>query len=168
VGGEGVRVLVAEGDVVQPVADEGGQRAVPVAGDGARVLVAGSRVMQPVADDGVRLLVAAEAHKPAESEQESERMSERAPEPGQFASSSLPRHLARGFIGFGSIVAGLALIPLIGIAALLLVPVGLLALRGCPMCWTMGLIQTISAGRVRRECVDGRCELRVPGRDSQG
>ncbi|WP_223297485.1 hypothetical protein [Catenulispora acidiphila] len=121
-----------------------------------RVLVAGGGVVRPVADDGVQVLVAAEDHKPA------------VPEPGQFASASLPRHLARGFVGFGSIVAGLALIPLVGIAALLLVPVGLLALRGCPMCWTMGLIQTVSAGRVRRECVDGRCELRVPGRDSQG
>ena len=86
----------------------------------------------------------------------------------QFASTSLPRHLARGLLGFGSMAAGLALVPVLGLAALLLVPVGLVALRGCPMCWTMGLVQTLSAGRVRRECVDGRCELRVPGHAPQG
>ncbi|MEY9929494.1 hypothetical protein ABH926_004134 [Catenulispora sp. GP43] len=86
----------------------------------------------------------------------------------QFAGSSLPRHLARGLIGFGSMAAGPALLPVLGLAALLLVPAGLVALRGCPMCWTMGLLQTLSAGRVRRECVDGRCELRGPGRADQG
>ncbi|MEY9858279.1 uncharacterized membrane protein YtjA (UPF0391 family) [Catenulispora sp. GAS73] len=89
-------------------------------------------------------------------------------EGGQFASASLTRHLARGVIGFGGIAGGVALIPFVGIAALLLVPVGLVALRGCPMCWTMGLVQTLSAGRVRRECVDGRCELRLPGGDPRG
>jgi hypothetical protein len=80
----------------------------------------------------------------------------------QFASASLPRHLARGLFGFGTMAAGFALVPVLGLAALLLVPFGLLPLRGCPMCWTMGLIQTLSAGRLRRECVDGRCELRLP------
>lgn len=79
-----------------------------------------------------------------------------------YASASLPRHLVRGLIGFGSIAAGLALIPVVGIVALVLLPIGLVALRGCPMCWTLGLIQTLSAGRLRRECVDGKCELRLP------
>jgi hypothetical protein len=78
---------------------------------------------------------------------------------GEFASSSLPRHLARGFVGFGSMAAGLALLPVVGLVSLALVPVGLVALRGCPMCWTMGLIQTVSAGRVRRECGETGCEL---------
>lgn len=85
----------------------------------------------------------------------------------QFASASLGRHLTRGAIGFGGVIGGLALIPVLGMAALVLVPVGLVALRGCPMCWTMGLIQTLSAGRLRRECVDGQCELRVPDRASR-
>jgi hypothetical protein len=85
----------------------------------------------------------------------------------QFASASLGRHLARGAIGFGGVIGGLALIPVLGMAALVLVPIGLVALRGCPMCWTMGLIQTLSAGRLRRECVDGQCELRAPDRASR-
>ncbi|QKW24545.1 hypothetical protein HUT16_29365 [Kitasatospora sp. NA04385] len=76
-----------------------------------------------------------------------------------FASASLPRHLLRGALGFGTIAAGLGLLPVLGAAVLLLVPVGLLALRGCPMCWTIGLVQTVSRGRLRRECADGRCSI---------
>ncbi|MFJ3721532.1 hypothetical protein ACIPYQ_03060 [Streptomyces sp. NPDC090045] len=80
-----------------------------------------------------------------------------------FASASVPRHLARGAVGFGALIAAFALIPAFGPAALLLAPVGLVALRGCPMCWAIGLAQTLSRGRLRRECVDGRCELRTAG-----
>ncbi|MFI0351705.1 hypothetical protein [Actinomadura sp. 9N407] len=76
-----------------------------------------------------------------------------------FASTSLPRHLLRGGLGFGALIGSFALIPALGPASLLLLPVGLLALRGCPTCWTIGLIQTISQGRLQRSCTDGRCEL---------
>jgi hypothetical protein len=69
-----------------------------------------------------------------------------------FASDSLPRHLARGAIGFGTIGAAFGLAAAVSPLALLLAPVGLVALRGCPMCWTVGLMQTISAGRLRRSC----------------
>nr|WP_202488495.1 hypothetical protein [Streptomyces sp. SID5473] len=72
----------------------------------------------------------------------------------------MPRHLVRGGVGFGSLAASVLLLPVTGPVSLLLAPVGLLALRGCPMCWTVGLIQTVSRGRLRRECRDGRCELR--------
>ncbi|WP_033212507.1 hypothetical protein [Kitasatospora phosalacinea] len=78
-----------------------------------------------------------------------------------FASASLPRHLLRGAVGFGAIAAGLGLLPVLGAVVLLLVPVGLLALRGCPMCWAIGLLQTVSRGRLRRDCADGRCSLAV-------
>ncbi|MGW4802740.1 hypothetical protein [Kitasatospora sp. NPDC004272] len=83
-----------------------------------------------------------------------------------FASASLARHLLRGAVGFGAVAAGFALLPGCGPVALLLVPVGLFALRGCPMCWTVGLLQTLSRGRWRRDCADGRCSLaaRAPGR----
>lgn len=76
-----------------------------------------------------------------------------------FASRSLPRHLVRGVLGFGSIAAAVAGVPLFGWYTLLLAPLGLVALRGCPMCWTIGLVQTLSAGRLRRSCREGRCEL---------
>ena len=67
-------------------------------------------------------------------------------------------------MGFGALIGSVALIPLVGLASLLLAPVGLFALRGCPTCWAIGLAQTISMGRLRRSCVDGRCELTVAGR----
>lgn len=76
-----------------------------------------------------------------------------------FSSSSLPRHLARGAVGFGGLIGSIALLPAIGPVALLLLPLGVLALRGCPMCWTIGLLQTLSRGRLRRVCDGGSCEL---------
>lgn len=82
---------------------------------------------------------------------------------GSFASTSLPRHLVRGAVGFGALIGSVALIPVVGLGSLLLAPVGLLALRGCPTCWAIGLVQTISMGRLQRSCVDGRCELTVAG-----
>ncbi|MFC6834603.1 hypothetical protein ACFQL8_37915 [Streptomyces goshikiensis] len=80
-----------------------------------------------------------------------------------FSSSSLPRHLARGAVGFGGLIASIALVPSLGPLALLL-PIGVLALRGCPMCWTIGLLQTLSRGRLRRSCEGGTCELSVAPR----
>ncbi|MET9429661.1 hypothetical protein [Streptomyces sp. NPDC003036] len=81
------------------------------------------------------------------------------PARGRFASATVPRHLARGALGFGALAASLSLLPITGPASLLLAPVGLIALRGCPMCWAIGLAETVSAGRLRRSCTDGRCDL---------
>ncbi len=76
-----------------------------------------------------------------------------------FSSKSVSRHLARGVIGFGVIVGSIALVPIAGPAALLAAPLALIAFRGCPTCWMVGLMQTISRGRLERECVDGVCTL---------
>ncbi|MDX6761105.1 hypothetical protein SIN09_17135 [Streptomyces sp. F8] len=81
-----------------------------------------------------------------------------------FASASVPRHLARGAVGFGALIAAFALIPVFGPATLLLAPVGVVALRGCPMCWAIGLAETVSRGRLRRECKNGSCELKPASR----
>ncbi|MEU4598430.1 hypothetical protein [Nocardia sp. NPDC023988] len=78
-----------------------------------------------------------------------------------FASASLPRHLTRGAVGFGALIGSIALLPIIGVISLLLLPVGLIALRGCPMCWAIGLAQTVSRGRLRRSCDNGQCTLTV-------
>jgi len=80
-----------------------------------------------------------------------------------FASASLPRHLLRGVIGFGSLIAAFALLPSVGPLSLLLLPVTLLAFRGCPTCWVIGLIETVSRGRLQRDCVDGQCKLTSAG-----
>jgi len=78
---------------------------------------------------------------------------------GALAGTSVARHLMRGTIGFGLIGSSFALAATISPVALLLAPAGMVALRGCPMCWIAGLIQTISAGRLKRTCTDSGCTL---------
>jgi hypothetical protein len=82
-------------------------------------------------------------------------------DPRQRACSSTPvaRHLIRGAIGFGLIGSAFALSSTAGPATLLLAAPGMVALRGCPTCWIAGLIQAISAGRLERNCTEGRCRL---------
>ncbi|MFD9033129.1 hypothetical protein ACFVZW_18550 [Streptomyces sp. NPDC059567] len=88
------------------------------------------------------------------------RATDRATAPGtNFASTSVPRHLARGAIGFGLIIGSIALVPVVGPAALLAAPLALIAFRGCPTCWMVGLVQTVSRGRLERQCADGVCTL---------
>jgi hypothetical protein len=72
---------------------------------------------------------------------------------------ALARHLARGAIGFGLIGSALALATSVGPASLLLLAPGMVALRGCPTCWMLGLIETVSAGRLERTCADAGCTL---------
>lgn len=66
-----------------------------------------------------------------------------------FASSSVPRHLVRGVLGLSALVAAFALIPVVGPLALLVAPVGVVLLRGCPTCWALGLVQTRAVCRTR-------------------
>ncbi|MEU2656349.1 hypothetical protein ABZ615_13600 [Streptomyces sp. NPDC007325] len=80
-----------------------------------------------------------------------------------YASRSVPRHLARGAVGFGLIAGSLALIPVTGPVSLLAAPLALIAFRGCPTCWAVGLAQTISRGRLERRCADGVCTLTPAG-----
>ncbi|MFI8976527.1 hypothetical protein ACIGO9_26825 [Nocardia asteroides] len=83
------------------------------------------------------------------------------PDGAEFASASLPRHLLRGALGFGALTGSVVLIPVFGFLSLLLLPVGLFALRGCPTCWAIGLAQSISRGKLERSCADGVCTLSV-------
>ena len=71
-----------------------------------------------------------------------------------FASPTLTEHLARGVIGFAALTAAVLTIPVYPWLGVALMPVAVLALRGCPICWTTGLIE-ILAMRVlaRREAV---------------
>jgi hypothetical protein len=81
-----------------------------------------------------------------------------------FASKGVAEHLARGAIGIGAFAACVYFAASHPWLAIVLVPVALVALRGCPMCWTVGLAQTLAA-RARGEpadgaCVDGTCSAR--------
>ncbi|WP_433890246.1 hypothetical protein [Streptomyces sp. CA-111067] len=76
-----------------------------------------------------------------------------------YASRSVTRHLIRGAIGLAVIAGSMAAVPFAGPLTLLAAPLGLIAFRGCPTCWAIGLAQTISRGRLERECGDGVCTL---------
>lgn len=82
-----------------------------------------------------------------------------------FASPTLAEHIVRGIVGVGALI-GAVVFASSGWPSLILVALGLAALRGCPMCWTIGLAQTLWA-RVRGKpapeaCLDGACR-RAPG-----
>ncbi|MFD9304102.1 hypothetical protein ACFWCB_15865 [Streptomyces sp. NPDC060048] len=96
--------------------------------------------------------------KPGQGEEDRAAAQSAAPE-ANFASESVPRHLARGAVGFGLLIGSIVLVPVFGPATLLAAPLALIAFRGCPTCWLVGLAQTISRGRLERQCVDGVCTL---------
>ncbi len=60
-----------------------------------------------------------------------------------FASKSLTEHLLRGVAGGGLFYSAYLLGTTSTALSLLFGLGGLVALRGCPMCWTMGLIETL-------------------------
>lgn len=62
---------------------------------------------------------------------------------GLFASSTLTGHLLRGGVAFALLYEALSLQherPWLSMGAAL---AALIAMRGCPMCWTIGLIETV-------------------------
>lgn len=78
-----------------------------------------------------------------------------------FASRSLIEHLGRGAVGIACFMTAIkgsfdqAWLPFV------LLPLGILMLRGCPMCWTLGLIELLVAKVTGRSgaaaCADGGC-----------
>lgn len=69
-----------------------------------------------------------------------------------FASRSVARHYVRGAVGLLALILAFAGAAVLSPAALLLLIVTVIAWRGCPTCWAIGLMQT-------RECAASR-----PGR----
>jgi hypothetical protein len=68
-----------------------------------------------------------------------------------LASRSVGEHLLRGALGL--ILAGVAVVlcGVVGPVALMLLPLTAVAWRGCPTCWTVGLLGTLAEARARRE-----------------
>ena len=71
-----------------------------------------------------------------------------------FGNRSLVVHLARGLIGVIALVVALRGYDAIGWPALLVAGVTIWAFKGCPMCWTVGLIETIAFSVLSRADVD--------------
>jgi hypothetical protein len=59
-----------------------------------------------------------------------------------FASGTLIEHVSRGAVGIGALWCALAIAASHPWASLALGGVMLLAFRGCPICWTIGLFET--------------------------
>ena len=62
-----------------------------------------------------------------------------------FGNRSLGVHVVRGVLGFGSLVLALQGFNAVGWPALALLGVSIWALKGCPICWTIGLFETLAA-----------------------
>jgi hypothetical protein len=69
-----------------------------------------------------------------------------------FGSRTVLAHVVRGVIGFGALALAILLARDADtarvLASVMLAIAGLIALRGCPLCWAMGLVETLR-GRVR-------------------
>jgi hypothetical protein len=89
-----------------------------------------------------------------------------------FASKTISAHLARGAIGIAALATAFSAAnthPWLALAAL---PLAFIAFRGCPTCWTLGLIQTVVArlqGKARSDaCTDGCSALPSRNQRSSG
>ena len=61
-----------------------------------------------------------------------------------FASNSLLEHGLRGLVGIGMLWYAITIAAAHPWASLALAVLALLAFRGCPICWTIGLVETAS------------------------
>jgi hypothetical protein len=61
-----------------------------------------------------------------------------------FGNKSILVHLLRGILGLGSLLIALKGYDLVGWRALLLLPVALWMLKGCPLCWSIGLVESVA------------------------
>ena len=60
-----------------------------------------------------------------------------------FGNRTIGLHLLRGALGLAALGGSLSTMNRTMWPSLLLLPAALLLLKGCPMCWTIGLIETI-------------------------
>lgn len=74
-----------------------------------------------------------------------------------FKSRSVAMHLAKGIAGFGFLYLVLHFGPELGWWTLAPAAAALVCLRGCPMCWTVGLIETALDRKPGAICADGSC-----------
>ncbi len=63
---------------------------------------------------------------------------------GVFATATLTGHLLRGAVAFALLAWAMAMSTDHPMLALLAGVGALVAFRGCPMCWTMGLFETLA------------------------
>jgi hypothetical protein len=76
-----------------------------------------------------------------------------------YASRSLVEHLARGLFGFGALIGAFLMTTHGALLPIALLIAGIVLLRGCPTCWMVGLVETVTAGRTKKICEGGSCRL---------
>ena len=82
-----------------------------------------------------------------------------------LASGSVHEHVLRGAAGLLAAVLAIALVGSVGPMSLALLMLTAVAWRGCPTCWTVGLLGTLADDRARGSgCATGNC--RQAGRDA--
>ncbi len=74
-----------------------------------------------------------------------------------FKSGSVVEHILRGVLGFGLLGVGLLYSPVLGWWTLAPLAGALMCFRGCPMCWTAGLVETVLHRKAQKGCIDGSC-----------
>jgi hypothetical protein len=67
-----------------------------------------------------------------------------------FASKTLSEHFVRGAVGFGGLATALSIMAPHPWLAILIMPIAIWMFRGCPICWTTGLIEMIAMRLLRR------------------
>ena len=63
-----------------------------------------------------------------------------------FASRTVLEHMLRGVLGAVALACGLYLSSTYAWALIPFGVIALIAFRGCPMCWTIGLVETFARG----------------------
>lgn len=61
-----------------------------------------------------------------------------------FGNRSIAAHLARGALGGGALWVSLATMDHSWLPSLLLMPFALWMFKGCPVCWTAGLFESLA------------------------
>ena len=69
-----------------------------------------------------------------------------------FKSRSIAEHTVRGILGFGLLSVALTYAATLGWWTMLPAAGALLSFRGCPMCWTMGFVETILGRKSQASC----------------
>jgi hypothetical protein len=84
-----------------------------------------------------------------------------------FASATIPRHVLRGLFGLAAFLGAPMLGALHPLLPLVAFAAALIAFRGCPLCWLMGMSQLIAAKAQGKPtdgiCIDGSCALPKKG-----
>ena len=67
-----------------------------------------------------------------------------------FGNRTLAIHLARGLVGIGAMAASILTMDRHWWPSLVLLPVAVWMLKGCPVCWLVGLFETLAHAVLRR------------------